>query len=68
MLYFQVEQLYLEVLFETLHSLGYDAQENQEEILQHLKKAFQFNDEKHESLLEAAREKDVSPMLSLCER
>jgi len=56
----QVEQLYSEVLYETLHSLGYDASQNQDAILMFLQKAFQFDDEKHEVLLEEARAKEVS--------
>jgi hypothetical protein len=56
---FQLEQLYSEVLYETLHTIGSEASKNRDAILMFLQNAFQFNDEKHEALLEEARAKEV---------
>jgi hypothetical protein len=47
------------VLYETLHTIGSDASKNRDAILMFLQNAFQFNDEKHEALLEEARAKEV---------
>ncbi|XP_065338040.1 protein unc-13 homolog 4B isoform X3 [Cloeon dipterum] len=58
-----VEQLYAEVLYETVHVIGFGAKENQDEILSFLKTAFKFDDEKHDMLLEEARAKEAPDIL-----
>ncbi|XP_059472886.1 protein unc-13 homolog 4B isoform X2 [Neocloeon triangulifer] len=58
-----VEQLYAEVLYETVHGLGLGATENQDEVLEFLKTAFKFDEEKHGLLLEEARAKEAPDIL-----
>ena len=58
----QIEELYSEILYEILNIVGCDAstEEEQARLLTHLQQTFKLDDEKHNQLLEMAREKEVS--------
>ncbi|XP_046385161.1 protein unc-13 homolog 4B isoform X2 [Ischnura elegans] len=54
-----LEELYSEVLYEILHMIGDGTEEEREELYSYLREAFKFDEEKHNSLLEAARAKEA---------
>lgn len=59
-LLFQLEELYVEILYTILHMLGCDVeQEDQTKLVGHLKAAFHMEDEKHETLYDIACMKEV---------
>jgi hypothetical protein len=58
--FFQEEQLYCELLYQIHHALGNDInQEQRQQILAHLKSAFNIEDKKHADKLKEAQNKDV---------
>lgn len=61
----QIEELYSEILYEILHNVGCDVEstEEQTEIINYLQQAFHMEDEKHNLLLESAKEKEAPNIL-----
>ncbi|KAL1114982.1 hypothetical protein AAG570_007805, partial [Ranatra chinensis] len=60
----QIDELYLEVLYEILHIVGSDFDSSQKEALfQYLKDAFKLDDEKHSELLQLAEQKEAPNIL-----
>ena len=58
---FQVEELYVEILYTILHMIGCDAdRDEQAELVNHLKVAFHMDPEKHKKLLDIAMMREVS--------
>ena len=58
----QIEELYSEILYEILHIIGCDASDEEERtpLFSYLREAFKLDYEKHNHLLEMAREKEVN--------
>ncbi|XP_071447692.1 protein unc-13 homolog 4B isoform X2 [Hetaerina americana] len=54
-----LEELYSEILYEIIHMIGDDSEEEKEELYGYLREAFKFSEEKHCSLLETARSKEA---------
>lgn len=52
---FQIEELYVEILYTILHMIGCDAdREETSRLVDHLREAFHMEQEKHEQLLDIA--------------
>ena len=50
-----MEELYVEILYTILHMIGCDAEKTETNaLIEHLKDAFNFEDEKHQKLLDIA--------------
>ncbi|RZF34138.1 hypothetical protein LSTR_LSTR003548 [Laodelphax striatellus] len=60
-----IEELYSEILFETLHIIGSDASiiEEQDTLFAYLQEAFKVDQERHTVMLEAAKEKEAPNIL-----
>ncbi|KAK9497100.1 hypothetical protein O3M35_004477 [Rhynocoris fuscipes] len=59
-----IDELYSEVLYEILHIVGSDADnENKEELFQYLKDVFKVDDEKHTEFLKSAKDKEAPNIL-----
>lgn len=58
--YFQIEELYSEVLYEVIHTVGCMAESGEQEVLFHyLQKAFRLDPERHDVLFKQAQSKEV---------
>ncbi|XP_054263461.1 protein unc-13 homolog 4B-like isoform X2 [Macrosteles quadrilineatus] len=59
-----IDELYLEVLYEVIHTVGCMKELGEQEVLlQYLQKAFRMDTEKHQTLLEQARSKEPPNIL-----
>lgn len=57
----QIDELYSEVLYEVIHTVGCMAEAGEQDVLfLYLQKAFRLDSEKHETLLQQAQSKEVS--------
>lgn len=58
--FFQLEELYEEIIFETLHNIGREDEDLGDDVLfRYLQDCFKFSNDKHETLLEQARSKEA---------
>lgn len=56
----QIDELYSEVLYEVIHTVGCMAEAGEQDVLfLYLQKAFRLDSEKHENLLQQAQSKEV---------
>ncbi|XP_073994154.1 C2 and C2B_Munc13-like domain-containing protein staccato isoform X3 [Rhodnius prolixus] len=59
-----IDELYAEVLYEILHIIGTDANnENKDELFTYLKETFKIDDEKHEEFFKLVKEKEAPNIL-----
>ncbi|KAJ9587180.1 hypothetical protein L9F63_019299, partial [Diploptera punctata] len=60
-----IEELYSEILYEILHIVGCDAstEDEQSQLFNYLQQSFKLDDEKHNHLLEMARQKEAPNIL-----
>jgi hypothetical protein len=58
-----MDELYSEILYETLHFRGCDADLNRLALLEYLQKAFEVDDVTHSHLLEVAKLRKVNALL-----
>ena len=58
--YLQLDDLYVEILYTILHMIGCEVkQEEQVELIIHLKNAFHMDEDRHRQLLETATMREV---------
>lgn len=57
---FQIDELYSEILYEILHIIGTDVAAQQEALLQYLQEVFKLDSDKHNTLLDQVKAKEVS--------
>ncbi len=61
MFFWQLEELYVEILYCILHMIGCDAERGgQAGMIEHLKEAFHMKEEKHKQLLDIATMREVT--------
>ena len=61
--FFQLEELYVEILYTILHMIGCDAErEEQKDLIEHLQDAFHMSDDKHATLLDIASMREVKQL------
>ena len=64
--YLQLDDLYVEILYTILHMIGCEVkQEEQVELIIHLKNAFHMDEDRHRQLLETATMREVWQMMIL---
>ena len=58
---FQLDDLYVEILYTILHMIGCEVnQDEQVELILHLKNAFHIEEDRHRQLLETATMREVN--------
>lgn len=61
---FQIDELYEEVIYEILHSVGADASVDKKTLFCYVKDLFKIDDDKHETAYKEAQSKEVMHVVS----